>query len=35
MPVQLVPKPRFEKQSFKEHKIAPHLLSDAVLSTYY
>lgn len=34
MPVQLVPKPHFEKESFKEHKIAPHLLSDLVFSTY-
>lgn len=34
MPVQLVPKPHFEKPGFKERKIAPPLLGDFVFSTY-
>ena len=35
VPMWLVPKTHFEKQSSEEHKIAPLLLDELVISTYF
>ena len=35
VPMWLVPKTHFEKQHSEEHKIAPRLLGELVISTYF